>query len=223
MGAYFSRDTFRFLSDLKKNNQRTWFASNKDRYEECLKDPALRLIQDIAPALGKVSPHFRATPRSLYRIYRDTRFGGDKTPFKTHLGLHFRHERAKDAHAPGYYFHAEPGSVFVGVGIWHPESSALRQIREHIVEDPAGWKRASRAKAFTAMYELAGDRLQRPPKGFDPAHPLVDDLKWKDYIGIAEMDQAFALRPDLDVQLPKMFASATPFMRFLCDALGVPF
>ena len=219
----FTPDTFRFLKDLKKNNDREWFAANKKRYEEQLKDPALRVIAAFAPELKKISPHFMATPRSLFRIHRDTRFAKDKSPYKTHIGLHFRHDRAKDAHAPGYYLHIEPGGVFLGVGIWHPEGGPLRAIREHIVEDPAGWKRASRAKAFTTAFELSGDRLKRPPKDFDPEHPLIEDLKWKDYIGIAERPDSFVTDAGLPKALAKTFAAGTPFMRFLCDALSVPF
>jgi uncharacterized protein (TIGR02453 family) len=219
----FGQDTFRFLKDLKKNNDREWFAANKKRYEEQLKDPALRVIAAFAPELKQISPHFMATPRSLFRIQRDTRFAKDKSPYKTHIGLHFRHDRAKDAHAPGYYLHIEPEGVFLGVGIWHPESGPLRAIREHIVEDPAAWKRASRSKAFAGAFELAGDRLKRPPKDFDPEHPLIEDLKWKDYIGIAERPDSFVTDEGLPKALAKTFAAGTPFMRFLCDALAVPF
>jgi uncharacterized protein (TIGR02453 family) len=221
--AYFSRETFRFLRDLKRNNDREWYAANRARYEEHVKAPALRLIEDFAPELAKISARFAATPRSLYRLHRDTRFAKDKSPFKTYAGIHFRHERAKDAHAPGFYLHVEPESVFAGVGIWRPESDALRRIREHIVERPDAWKRASRAKAFVARFELTGDRLSRPTKGFDPGHPLIEDLKWKDYIGVATLAEDFTHEATLPVELAGMFAAATPFMRFLCDALGVPF
>jgi uncharacterized protein (TIGR02453 family) len=220
---HFSADTLRFLADLKKNNNRSWFAENKERYEGMVKDRALGLIADFAPYLTELSPHFKATPRSLYRIHRDTRFSREKIPYKTHIGIHFRHDRARDAHAPGYYLHIEPGSVFAGVGIWHPESAALRLIREGIVEDPSGWKRTTGDRAFSSTYDLAGDRLQRAPKGFDPAHPLVEDLKWKDYIGIVELDEAFATHAELPRRLADTFAAATPFMRFLCRALDVPF
>ena len=144
---YFTKASFAFLNELKANNDRAWFADNKPRYEALIKDPALRLIADFAPHLKKISPHFMATPRSLFRIYRDTRFSKDKTPYKTHTGIHFRHDRAKDAYAPGFYFHVAPGDVFVGCGIWHPESKPLRAIREHMVEDPKGWKKASTAGA----------------------------------------------------------------------------
>lgn len=220
---HFGAETLRFLSDLAKNNNRSWFADNKERYETVVKDPALRLIADFAPELKKISAHFKATPRSLYRIYRDTRFSKEKIPYKTHLGIHFRHDRARDAHAPGYYLHIEPGTVFAGVGIWHPDSSALKQIRDAIVEDPAGWKRASRAKSFTGTFELAGDRLKRAPKGFDPEHPMIEDLKWKDYIGVVDLDEAFVTKGDLTKRLAKTFAAGSPLMRFLCGALDVPF
>lgn len=222
-GPYFTPATLRFLRELRANNDRAWFAAEKERYEDVVRDPALRVIADFAPELARISPHFHATPRSLYRIHRDTRFAKDKSPYKTHIGLHFRHDRARDAHAPGFYLHVEPGSVFAGVGIWHPEPDALRRIREHIVDEPAAWKRASRDKRFLARFTLEGDRLSRAPKGFDPEHPLADDLKWKDYIGVVSLPDAFATRPDLPKKLAETFRAGTPLMRFLCGGLGVPF
>lgn len=220
---YFSRATFQFLKDLKANNNRDWFAENKSRYEEELKDPALRVIEAFGPELHKISPHFMATPRSLFRIYRDTRFAKDKTPYKTAAGLHFRHERSKDAHAPGFYLHVAPGEIFVGVGIWHPDSQALRMIREHIVEKPADWKRASRGKKFTDAFTLEGESLKRAPKGFDPEHPLVDDLRRKDFIGVQNMTQAYVTSDELPKALAATLKPGVPLMRFLCDAVGVPF
>jgi uncharacterized protein (TIGR02453 family) len=220
---YFTKAIFDYLGDLKANNDRAWFEANKARYEEVLKAPALRFIADFGPELAKISPHFKATPRSLYRIHRDVRFSKDKSPFKTQAGLHFRHDRAKDAHAPGYYLHIEPGQIFLGIGLWQPESQPLRQIRERIVEDPAAWKRAAGGKKFRDAFELAGDRLSRAPKGFDPEHPLVEDLKWKSYIGVHELTQAAVTRDDLPKELAKTFRAGTPFMAFLCQALGVPF
>lgn len=221
--AAFTKATFRFLKDLENNNDREWFSANKSRYEKHLKDPALSVIAAFAPELKKISPHFMATPRSLFRIHRDVRFSKDKSPYKTHVGLHFRHDRSKDAHAPGYYLHVEPGSVFLGLGIWRPQGPPLRAIREHIVDEPTKWKRASRAKAFQSEFELSGDRLKRSPKDFDPDHPLIDDLKWKDYIGVASLPDSFVTDPGLPKELSKRFRAGTPFMRFLCEALDVPF
>ena len=98
---YFTRNTFQFLSELADNNDREWFAENKHRYDADVKDASLGFIEDFAAHLEKLSPHFMATPRSLFRIYRDVRFSKDKSPYKTHAGIHFRHEQSKNAHAPG--------------------------------------------------------------------------------------------------------------------------
>lgn len=222
-GRYFTNKTFKFLKDLKANNNRDWFGENKHRYESELKDPALRLIEDFGPELKKLSPHFQATPRSLFRIYRDTRFSKDKTPYKTAAGVHFRHDRAKDAHAPGFYLHVAPGDCFLGIGIWHPHSDALRSIREHVVEDPTGWKRAAHGKKFVEAFYLAGESLKRAPKGFDPEHPLIDDLRRKDFIGVKSIPQSFVTDTDLPKQLAKAYKDGTALMRFLCAALDVPY
>lgn len=135
----FPRDSIKFFKELSKNNNRDWFAENKPRYEESVLNPALRLVIDIEGPLKKVSPHFLAVSKksggSLMRIYRDTRFSKDKTPYKTNLGVHFRHETGKDVHAPGFYFHVDPKEVFVGAGIWRPDSKALNQIRVLIDDD----------------------------------------------------------------------------------------
>jgi uncharacterized protein (TIGR02453 family) len=164
-----------------------------------------------------------ATPRSLFRIHRDTRFSKDKTPYKTAVGVHFRHDRAKDAHAPGFYFHVEPGQLFVALGIWHPDAAALRMIRERIAEDGTGWKRASRGRKFVETFQLEGESLKRAPKGFDPEHALADDLRRKDFIGVQNVTQAFATSSDLPQALAARYRAGLPLMRFLCEALSVPF
>ena len=221
--GYFTKDTFRFLKELAKNNRREWFTANKDRYEDHVREPALRFIQDFAPHLAKLSPHFHAGPRSLFRIHKDTRFSKDKSPYKTHTGIQFRHDLGRDAHAPGYYFHIEPGTLFVGLGLWHPDGPTTRKIREHMVEEPEAWKKASRGRKFAATFEPVGDKLSRPPRGFDPEHPLVEDLKWKDFIGSRDLDEDLVMSPHLPKELGKIFAAGTPYMAFLCEAVGVPF
>ena len=137
-------------------------------------EPALAFIEDFAPRLEQLSPHFRADPRksggSLFRIYRDTRFSKDKTPYKTNTGMHFRHARAKDAHAPGFYLHLEPGQVFAGGGIWHPDTPTVTRIRQAIVADPERWRAATREPPFSDVLGIGGDdnALKRVPSGFDP-------------------------------------------------------
>jgi uncharacterized protein (TIGR02453 family) len=220
---YFDRSTFDYLRDLEANNDRAWFEENRHRYEKDVKAPALRLIAEMGPRLAEISPHFRATPRSLYRIHRDVRFSRDKRPYKATIGIHFRHERARSAHAPGYYLHVEPANLFVGLGIWHPESKPLRLIREHIAENPDDWNAAVGAKPFASQFELAGDRLSRGPKGFDRDHPMIEALKWKDYIGTRRLTQSFVASDTLPADLAEAFEAGTPFMTFLCAALDVPF
>jgi uncharacterized protein (TIGR02453 family) len=226
-GGGFSNGTFAFLRDLAKNNDREWFQANKTRFEEVVKEPALRFIVEFGPHLQKISPHFRADPRgnggSLFRIYRDTRFSKDKSPYKTHTGIQFRHEAGKDAHTPGYYLHIEPGSCFFGVGIWRPDGPALKKIREGMVEDVSGWKRVTRGKAFKDRLELAGESLKRPPRGFDPEHAVVEDLKRKDFIAVASLTQTSLTNPDFMKVFIKLCKAGTPLMTFLCKTLEVQF
>ncbi len=225
--ARFSPALFKFLRDLAANNDRGWFQANKARYQEVLQQPALAFINDFEPHLAKLSKHFVADPRpvggSLFRIYRDTRFSKDKSPYKTNTGIHFRHEAGKDAHAPGFYLHLEPGQCFVGLGLWHPDGATARQIRTAIVDRSAVWKRAVGAKAFTAGLALAGDSLKRPPVGFDKTHPLVEDLKRKDFTAMVKLSQKEIVAPGLMKQVATTFKAGAPLMRFLCEAVGVPF
>jgi uncharacterized protein (TIGR02453 family) len=227
MTTKFSPDLFKFLTDLANNNEREWFQANKNRYDGSVKEPALDFIEEFAKPLAKISPHFEANARasggSLFRIHRDTRFGADKTPYKHNTGLHFRHERAKDAHAPGFYLHLQPRQCFMGVGIWRPESKVAYQIREHIAANPAEWKKATRSAKFKGLYQLNGEALKRPPKGFDPEHKLVEDLKRKDFIAIAQLTQKQVTAANFQSDFAKMCRAGAPFMKFLCDALELKY
>ncbi len=177
--------------------------------------------------LGKISPHFRAVPKkvggSLMRIHRDIRFSNDKRPYKTNLGIQFRHETGKDVHAPGFYFHVDTEQVFLAAGIWHPESSVLKAIRETIAEYPTDWRRACGGKAFRAKFELAGDSLKRPPRGYGIDHPLVEDLKRKDHIAVAALDHDVLFDKSLVKIAADHFKTAKRYMQFLCEAVGVDY
>ena len=137
---YFSSTTFAFLRDLAANNNREWFADNKDRYVDDVQEPALEFIDDFRLRLHAISPYFLADAKtvggSLFRIHRDTRFAKDKTPYKSNSGVQFRHEMARDAHAPGFYLHIQPRECFIGVGLWRPETKVAYQIREAIADQP---------------------------------------------------------------------------------------
>jgi len=224
---YFNSDTFLFLKDLAENNNREWFHENKQRYEEHVRDPAMCFIADFDEVLKKISKHFSADPRpvggSLFRIYRDVRFSKDKSPYKPNAGIQFRHAQGKDVHAPGYYLHLEPENVFAAAGIWHPDSKTLSRIREAIAENPSDWKRAAKGKLFRSRFELSGDSLRRAPKGFEPDHPMIEDLKRKDYIGKAPLSQKEVTGLKVVKTFEEKCRAGSSLVRFLCTALGLPF
>jgi uncharacterized protein (TIGR02453 family) len=220
--ASFGPELFRFLAELKDHNDREWFAANKERYEADLLEPALAFIEDFEPHLHAISPHFRADARrvggSMFRIYRDTRFSKDKTPYKTMAGIYFKHEQSKDVRAPGFYLHLAPGDVFAGGGVWHPDTKTANAIREAVAADPEGWQ------AATVRVELGqGEALKRVPQGFDKDHPLAEDLKRKDFAAIERMSEEEATAPRFLERYAQACHSMAPLMRFLCSAVGVRF
>ncbi|WP_455216723.1 DUF2461 domain-containing protein [Kaarinaea lacus] len=225
--SYFTNATMKFLRDLSDHNERDWFEDNKQRYEETVREPALAFIADIAPKLQLVAPRFRAIPKkvggSLMRVYRDTRFSKDKTPYKTNIGIQFRHEAGKDVHAPGYYLHIEPGGCFLGAGIWRPDSTALGMIRDAIVKKGERWVKARDSKPFKEEFTLEGESLNNPPRGYPGDHPLINDLKRKDFIAVRNLPQKSVLEKHFMAETVDAFARTEPFMRFLCSALEVGF
>lgn len=228
MPSPFGSRTFAFLKDLAANNERDWFKANQDRYEEDVRQPALDFIDEFAERLVKVSPHFVADARkvggSLFRIQRDTRFSKDKTPYKTHTGMHFRHVATKDdVHAPGFYLHIEPGGCHAGIGLWRPSTADAAKIRHAIGDDAAAWKKAAYGKRFTDVYELSGDSLVRLPKGFDPEHPFVEDIKRKDFIAGTPLTQREVTSAGFIDGYTDLCLRAKPFMGFMCSAVGVAF
>lgn len=224
----FPRDLFRFLVELKKNNDRDWFNANKDRYKESIVAPMIEFIGAMDGSLAKVSDCFLADPRpsggSMFRIYRDVRFSHDKRPYKEHVACHFRHISGKDAHAPGFYVHLEPDDVFFGGGIWHPPGPALLQIREAIAHDPDRWLEITRKRGFKQRFgAVEGEALKRPPRGFDPEHVCIDDLKRKSFFAIKRVDSKVATSGKFITEVERTFVAMHDFMEFLTGAVGVSF
>ena len=224
--SYLTPELFTFFRDLQANNNREWFQANKARYEAQVREPLFNFISDFGQRLPEISPHYLADARksggSLFRIHRDIRFSKDKSPYKTAAGIQFRHEYGKDVHAPGFYLHLEPGGVFAGAGIWHPDSKTLGKIREAIVDDPDRWRAIVSAEAFSALYKLEGDSLKRAPKGYDPDHPLIEDLRRKDFIAGRPFSEAEACAPDFIDHFTESCCKAAPFVAFLTIAIGLP-
>lgn len=224
---FFTEDTLAFLTELALHNRREWFNDNKQSYENYVRNPALEFIDAMEGRMEKISPCFPAIPKksggSLMRIYRDVRFSRDKSPYKTNIGIQFRHKAGKDVHAPGYYLHIEPTQVFVAAGMWHPPGSALAAIRQAIDEHPDAWRKAVGNAAFKRNFQLAGDSLKRPPRGFSTDHALIEDLKRKDFIAVRDLELKTVLKKDFPDKVAGFFDKGTPFMKFLCKAIGVPF
>jgi uncharacterized protein (TIGR02453 family) len=223
----FSPELFTFLEELALNNDRAWFKANRQRYDDAVQEPALAFITEFAPHLHKISEHLAADARpvggSLHRIQRDIRFSRDKSPYRANTAIRFPHTASKDLHAPGYYLHLAPGEVFVGAGVWHPDGATLGRIRDAVVARPGDWRAAAHGAPFRARYRLVGESLTRPPRGYDAAHPLIEDLKRKDFVASAPLSEEDVTSPGFVEQYAGLCQLGAPFMRFLCEALGAPF
>jgi len=219
--AYFNPEIFEFLRRLKRNNNREWFAKNKARYQQVVVEPALSFINDFVPNLYKLSPHFLADARptrgSLFRIYRDTRFSSDKRPVKTHIGIHFSHSSGKDAHAPVFYLHLEPDNCFAAAGIWHPDNRTLTRVRSAIVGDSDRWA------AVRKKLELEGDKLSRPPRGFDCQHPFIEDLKMKDFVASVPFTEDQICGSHFLHDFTAACRKMSPLAEFTTTALGLKY
>ena len=223
----FGPGLIQFFGELSLNNDREWFEANRQRYEREVREPALGFIRAMQPKLAKISSHFTAIDKkvggSLMRIHRDVRFSSNKDPYKTNLGIQFRHEAGKDVHAPGLYVHVDIEGVFLGAGTWRPEAAPLAAIRERIVEQSAAWKKARDDAKFTAHWHLGGESLSRPPRGFAKDHALVEDLKRKDHIAVCNLKVDEILGADAVDLVAERFGRTKPYLSFLCKALEVPF
>ena len=218
---------FEFLEELADNNNRPWFQTNKWRYESEVMEPCLAFIRDFQPRLMKISKFFLASDRrvggSLLRVYRDTRFLRGGEPYKTNVGIQFRHESARDIHTPGFYIHIAPDECFLAIGVWHPDRDSLGQIRQAIIERPDRWRRARDDKAFREHFTLEGGSLKRPPRDFSADHRFVEDLKRTDFLGLCVLREKDILAEDFLDYAATSFTASRPFMQFLCEALKVPF
>jgi len=222
-----SPDFFRFLREIKANNNREWFARNKARYEASVRDPFLSVIADLRLRLSGVSPHFMVDPSpvggSMTRIYRDIRFSKDKSPYKTSIAAHFWHAHGTQGMTPALYLHLEPGRSSAGGGLRQPPPEGLRLIRQAIVSRTEDWKKAVLGRAFGMGCGMAGESLKRPPPGFDPQHPFIDDIKRKDFATSVPLEDKDLLRSDPVDSILEGYRSIVPFVRFVTQALGLPF
>ena len=222
---HFTPALFGFLSELAENNNREWFQDNKARYERDVRDALVNFVLDFGEILPEISPNMVADPKlsggSIFRIYRDVRFSKDKSPYKTNAGIHFRHEVGRKVHGPGLYLHLQPGNVFVGAGIWRPNSATVGKIRGAIVANPDRWRRIVNDADFKSLYTLEAESLKRAPRGIDPDHPLIEHLKFKSFVATANFSQEDACSPDFIQTYADACRTASPFAGFLTRAVGL--
>ncbi|AKC87873.1 DUF2461 domain-containing protein [Pseudoxanthomonas suwonensis] len=228
MSSYFSDASFRFLRGLARHNDKAWFEQHRQDYEANVRQPFLRLLVDLQPALASVSPHFRADPRtvggSLFRIHRDARFSNDKSPYKSWQGARLFHERRREVPAPSFYLHLQPGESFVGAGLWHPEPDTQRRVRQFILDNPGAWKKAAHAPALRRRFDLDDSEvLSRPPRGFPADFEFVGDLKHRNWVFWRSLDDATMTGPRLRRTLETDLAALGPFVDYLCAALDLEF
>ena len=220
--AYFSPEVFQFLTQLKRNNKRDWFLKNKERYETVAKQPSLRFITDFQFRLREITPWIKADPKpnggSLMRIYRDIRFSPNKSPYKTNIGMHFPHAGSKEnIHGASFYLNVAPGESFLAGGCWHPDPKSLARIRDAIAWKSAEWKKATRG------LELGGDTLSRPPRGYCADHPMIEDLKHKDFIASIEFTDKQVSSEKFMNDIVAGCKKLKPLVGFLSKAVGLGF
>lgn len=222
----FRREAIQFLADLAANNERAWFQPRKADYEALLKRPLESLCAALAERFTARGIPLTADPaRSPFRIYRDTRFSKDKSPYKTNIGASFPWAGEGPAgqvidessrHHAGGYFHLSPGDIFVGGGMWHPEPARLAAFRRTVVADPAAVHAALDEPGFRAIFgPVSGDRLKRVPAGFPADHPEAELLRLKDVTFGRRLSDEDALSAALPDTIADGFAAALPVMRFL--------
>ncbi|MBM4245290.1 MAG: TIGR02453 family protein [Deltaproteobacteria bacterium] len=222
-------DLLAFLTDLKRHNDRDWFVSQKARFESSVQTPVLHFVEAMAPRLRAISRHLRADARkaggSVSRIHRDTRFSRDKRPFTTYVNVEFRHAAVeRGEHGPSLYVGIQPGGIMIGGGLFHPDGPSALAVRKHIAAKGKAWLRVRDDPTLRDTFGgLAGDRLSRPPAGFPADHPLVDDLKRKDFVVYRTLDAGAIARPGFIDEVDTTFRAAAPLMAFVCAALDLPF
>ncbi|HTR35430.1 MAG TPA: DUF2461 domain-containing protein [Bryobacteraceae bacterium] len=207
----------RFFRALRRNNRREWFQPRKHLYELHVKEPMLELVAALNTELAKFAPAYVTDPKkALFRIYRDTRFNHDKTPYKTHVAASFSRRGSERLHLGGFYFSVSLESVEIAGGIYHPEPDTMLLVRNHIAESHAELRRILASRSVKKFFgKLDGDSLTRSPKGFDPSHPAAEFIKMKDWIFDATLDPDIATSPKLNRKIVERFRTMAPLIEYL--------
>jgi uncharacterized protein (TIGR02453 family) len=217
----FSSKTLAFLRALARNNDRQWFRAHKDEYQTHVREPMLAVIEQLAVDLRAFAPELTADPRrSIYRVYRDTRFSEDKSPLKTNIAAVFPPRDGERHQSAGLYLEIAPKYVWIGGGLYAPDSAALRRVREHIAANLTAFRSIVTSPEFRKQCgTLEGERLQRVPRGFPQDHPAAEFLVYKQWLAMKELPPAFACSPRFYRGTLDVFRAIAPLVRFLNDGL----
>ncbi len=220
----FPAESIAFLKKLKKNNDRDWFKAHKDDYEQFVKLPMQSFIASLQPLFGDFAPQFDVHPkRSMFRIYRDTRFSSDKTPYKTHMAAHFVLKgKPKGFEGSGYYLHIAPGEVFIGGGIYMPDNDQLKKIRKTLADNSKEFLSIVNKPSFKKIFPaINGDKLIRPPKGYAPDHPMIEWLKMKQFFTGLDLKEEICFKKNFPTVIASYCRELTPLVDFLNRAMGL--
>jgi len=216
----FTPATLKFLRALKRNNRREWFNAHKDDYEAHVRQPMTTVVERLAVDLRGFAPEIVASPKqSMYRIYRDTRFSENKAPYKTHVAAVFPTRGLPKHEGAGLYFHVSPTEVWVGGGMYAPQTPQLQAVREHIAANIKRLRTLVESPGFRRQITIEGDKLQRVPRGFPREHEAAEYLKFRNFIAGCEFPPSFATSPALYRTLLKVFRQVAPLARFLNEPL----
>ncbi|HXJ42813.1 MAG TPA: DUF2461 domain-containing protein [Bryobacteraceae bacterium] len=220
----FSKTGIRFLRDLKENNDREWFTPRKPTFDAEVKGPMIELVRAVHNEMMRFAPQYVGDPtKCLFRIYRDTRFSKDKTPYKTHIAAWMKHGSAGKEAGAGFYFSVSPKTIEVAAGVHAPDPATLLKLRQKVAEDHEAFRETFTSTKFKKMIDsLMTESLSRAPKGFDPGHPAIDLIKLKHFVAYAELDPALATSPKLLPEIVKRLEVMTPFVEYLNSALRPP-
>ncbi len=213
----FSPEALAFFRSLKRNNRREWFQPRKHIYEEKVRHPMIELVDAVNAALAEFGPAYINEPEAaIYRLYRDTRFSPDKTPYKTHIGAIFPRRGLVKHACAGLYFAISHTEVEVAGGVYMPTADELRAIRLHLLDCHEEFRRLLKQRALrTLMGELQGDQLSRVPKGFPCEHPAADLIRYKQWLHYVTLDPKLATTPKLYPEIVKRLRVLIPVMEFL--------
>lgn len=219
--AYFTAGALDFLRKLKRNNRREWFEARRDVYEQELKRPMLALIERLTHGMMDYAPdHIRPPQKCMLRIYRDTRFSADKTPYKTNLAAWWTRNGLEKTSGGGYYLHLSATELVIAVGVYMPPKEQMFAIRQHLLEQHAEFRRLIENKKVRTKMALHDPRtLTRPPKGFCAEDPAIEWIKWRQWGLITRLPAAVALKPSLAALVEEYFRLTAPLVDFLNEPL----